>query len=280
MNRAKLIILGALFICSCAIWYFYLAHIEQKLIVAFLDIGQGDAIFIQTPSGNQVLIDGGPNAVILERLAEYMPIYDHTLDVVIATHADSDHIGGLPDVFERYAVASIIDPGKAGTTGMYAEYAKRGRKETATYIEGRRGQVLDLGDGVFLVLLYPDHDVDNEDPNDGSIVARLVYGDISFLLTGDAPLWVERLLVRYDGANLQSTVLKAGHHGSNTSTGEEFVRVVAPEYAVISAGENNRYGHPHSSVLEILKQASTTILSTAEQGSIIFESDGEKVWVK
>lgn len=263
------------------VWYAVSAEARgDVLTVAFLDVGQGDAIFIETPSGNQVLIDGGANAKVLEELGTVMPFYDRSLDLVIATHPDKDHIGGLPDVFAAYEVSSIIDPGIPSDTGTYGEYVRHIQDEGGVYIQARRGQVIDLGDGVYIRILFPDRDVSGVEANDGSVILQLVYGETEFLLTGDASKAIELYLLTLDGTTLESDVLKAGHHGSDTSSAGVFVRTVDPEYAVISAGKDNRFGHPHQEVLDTLHEAETQIFRTYEKGTVVFESNGKSVLPK
>jgi len=140
--------------------------------------------------------------------------------------------------------------------------------------------VINFGDGAKLTVLFPNQDVSNWETNRASIVAKLVYGDKSFLLTGDSPIKTENILLNLDKEILDSDVLKAGHHGSRTSTSLSFAEVVSPEYAVISAGKDNSYGHPHKEVLDILKKVGSKILSTAESGTIIFETDGKTLQLK
>ncbi len=289
------LILLYLFVSSIALlaWVSYERE-PGVLTVAFLDIGQGDAIYIESPTGRQVLIDGGADRDVLAELSHAMPLFDRSLDVVISTHPDKDHIGGLPYVIERYRVAYILDPGLLGDTDTYEFYEEERTREIETsgavYREARRGDVIDLGRGAYLRILFPDRDMDGvSDTNNASIVAQLVYGDTEVMLTGDAPKSVEEYVGMLDGstpstssgqagspqaASLQSDILKAGHHGSRTSTGEGFVRAVAPQYAIISAGCDNFYGHPHKETVETLTKASSTILSTCEEGTIVFQSDG------
>jgi competence protein ComEC len=204
------------------------------LTLAFLDVGQGDAIFIQSPTGTQVLIDGGINRDVLAELAGVMPFFDHSLDVVIATHPDKDHIGGLPHVLDRYQVTHIIDPGLEDTSDAYALYTDRLKAEGATYRAAQRGDVVDLGGGAYLRVLFPDGVFASKDKNDASVIVQLVYGETEALLTGDASDDIERRLIALDGY-LESDILKAGHHGSKTSTAQEFLDVVDPEYAIVSA---------------------------------------------
>ena len=244
------------------------------LTVAFLDVGQGDAIYIEAPNGNQVLVDGGAGKQVLRALGEVMPFYDHSLDVVIATHPDADHIGGLPFVLDRFAVGAVLEPGVTAETGVYREFEELLADGSPIRILARRGMKLELDQGVSLDIFFPDQDPTGWETNTASIVAQLTYGENEFLLTGDSPIKIEQYLLGRDGEALQSDVLKAGHHGSRTSSASEYISAVHPQYAVISAGKDNRYGHPHQEVLDILNKVGAKILRTDELGTIIFQSDG------
>ena len=147
-------------------------------------------------------------------------------------------------------------------------------------ILARRGMIVDFGDGARLEILFPNRDVTNWETNDASIVAKLIYGDESFLLTGDSPKYAEYLLLALDPSDLKSSVLKVGHHGSQTSTSIPYASAVGPEYAIISAGLNNRYGHPHKEVLDILNKVGAKILSTIDLGTIEFETNGMSLKLK
>lgn len=259
------------------VWSAVLAQEDSGVLtVAFLDVGQGDAIFIEAPNGNQMLIDGGPNASVLRQLSEIMPFHDRAIDIVLATHPDKDHVAGLIDVFERYDVGRYIDPGVSHDSGTYETLLRSVEAEGAPYVHARRGMriILDAERGVYADVLFPDRDVTNIETNTGSIIMRLVYGESEFMLTGDAPHSIERHVVALDGAKLKSDVLKAGHHGSRTSSATEFVALVDPDIAVISAGRNNSYGHPHQEVLDTLARFDVEVFSTTEEGTIIFTSDG------
>ena len=260
------------------IWHTVATEDRQgQLKVSFLDIGQGDAIFIEAPNGNQVLIDGGSNKAVLKELGKVMPFYDRTIDAVIATHPDKDHIGGLIEVLKNYHADMVMEPGVSSDTGAYQELERVIKDKNLPKILARRGMSLNLGDGARLNILFPDRNTEGWETNTASIVAKLVYGNNSFLLTGDSPLAIEKYLSMIDGRYLKSDVLKAGHHGSRTSTSESFASLVSPEYAVISAGKNNKYGHPHKEVLDILEKTKSAVLKTYDKGTITFNSDGENV---
>jgi competence protein ComEC len=281
-----LLVVLLLLICSTIfIWQIiYSIQDSQDLKVTFLDVGQGDAIYIESPSGVQVLVDGGSSGpLVLRRLGSVMPFYDRSINMVVATHPDTDHIGGLIDVLKRYKVDRILRPGvwhdAPAINSLLLEITKE-QDPGAIETLARRGQVYDLGLGeagrVELHILYPDRDVSNVETNTASIVARLTYGDSSVLLTGDSPKAIEKYLVSLDAEGLQSDILKLGHHGSKTSSAISFLGFVRPQWAVVSAGADNRYGHPHKEVLERLEQLGMSTKNTANIGSITFVSNGRQ----
>jgi competence protein ComEC len=250
--------------------------VSNALEVTFLDVGQGDAILIEAPNDVDVLIDGGRTKKILDLLSAELPFGDDTIDVVIATHPDADHVGGLPFVLDTYTVDKVFEPGVSSSTQTYQAFQSRIRDKKIERILARRGMriVLDAEKNIVLDILYPDRDTTGWETNEASIIARLSYGTTSFLLTGDSPVEKELYLVKHDGIALQSSVLKLGHHGSKTSSSESFLKTVAPLYAIISAGKNNSYGHPHPSVLSRLNQLHIPYLETSKMGSIRFVTDG------
>ena len=250
------------------------------LVVTFLDVGQGDATLIETVGGAQVLIDGGPNASVLQELARALPVFDTDLDLVIGTHPDMDHIGGLVDVLERYDVKHILMTENKGESAAAQAYARAATEEGATITMARRGQVWQLDASTTLEVLFPETDASDLESNASSIVTKLTYGNTCFLFTGDSPKRIEEYLVLTYGEHLQCAVLKIGHHGSRTSTAELFLAEVSPTYAVISAGKDNRYGHPHVEVTDLLFNERVETLETAEQGSVTLRSDGKGVYVE
>jgi competence protein ComEC len=248
------------------------------LTVTFLNVGQGDAILIETPDGVQALIDGGPDGTVLRELSRELSWADRTLDLVISTHPDKDHIGGLIDVLARYTVASILTTENTGETTAASQFQKALTAETDIVHMARAGQVYTLGASTTLTVLSPARDPSMLESNTASIVAKLSYGDIDFMLTGDAPQSIEDYLSVTYGAQLESEVLKLGHHGSKTSTGELFLATVKPTYAVVSVGADNSYGHPHEEVVGRVTAAGITITSTADGKRVKFVTDGKTVW--
>lgn len=242
------------------------------LTVTWLDVGQGDAAVIQC-GGQSMLIDGGKpekSSYMYAWLQQHGLSY---LDVIVATHVDADHIGGLSGALNYASVGTAYCPVTTGTTETFQSFVKylaqRGKQITVP----TAGETFALG-GAQVQILGPLHRA--EDSNDNSIVLKVSFGATSFLFTGDAERAEEQDLLNA-GVNLQSTVLKVGHHGSDTSTSYPFLRAVAPQYAVISVGAGNSYGHPTEAVLSRLRDAGVTTFRTDMQGEITAVSDGQTI---
>jgi competence protein ComEC len=274
----RLAILGILLVATVTLWGIVLR--EERggvLTVAFLNIGQGDAIYIEAPNGRQMLVDGGPTRAVLSELSKVMPWYDRSIDVLLVTNPDKDHMAGFIDVLKSYTVDAIFESGTFPGTQVYKELEQTITDVGVKKLLAKRGMTIWFDKETKLTILYPDRDVSGLSSNDGSIVAKLSYGNTSVMLTGDAPSGVEKWLIQLDGKNLKSNVLKVGHHGSRTSTSPEFVGFVEPAYAVISDGVHNRYGHPHKETLDTLAKFNVPVLRTDLQGTIVMHSDGEEV---
>jgi competence protein ComEC len=209
-----------------------------------------------------------------------MPWYDRSIDLVIGTHPDADHIGGLLDVLQRYRVATIMQSSVQGSTQLWSSFEKAVATEKtggADVITAERGQVVDLGRGAYLEVLSPDRSVPNVETNVGCVVTRVVYGDTAFMLSCDAPQSIEEYLVELDGKNLHADVLKAGHHGSKNSSSPLFVGFVDPTYAVYSRGCHNAYGHPNKETIATFARFNIPTEDTCTDGTITFTSDGTAV---
>ena len=273
-------VLGALLIFCVTVWSAVYAETPRGVLTfAVLDIGQGDSLYIEGPTGIQIIVDGGPGSALLRELPNVMPQFDRSLDAVIETHPDADHISGFIDLLKRYEVGVFIEPGIQKDTITARTLEQEITEMNIPRVIARRGMWLDLGGGAQLQILFPDFDVSNIDQkkdNDGGIVAHLVYGKTSVLLMADTDFVVEdHLMAISSSTDLKSTILKVGHHGSKTSTGEKFVEEVDPQVAVISVGARNTYGHPTQRVLDTLFNHDIETLRTDEEGTIIFTSNGE-----
>lgn len=257
---------------------------SQLLQVSFLDVGQGDSIYIRAPNGNDVLIDAGATQSVVAQLKEVLPSHDSELDLVIASHPDQDHIGGLGKIFELFEIKHYLSTDKTSSTKTFAALQEKIKNEPGIQkTTATRGQriILDSERGVFIDILFPNGSaVGIKDTNDSSIVLELNYGPAQFLFTGDASASIEQFLIQHDAAILKTSVLKLGHHGSKTSSSDAFLRATNPEYAVVSAGKNNKYGHPNEEVLDRISALEIPLFETAVSGTITFESDGVTVWKK
>src|SRR3989344_1606416 len=272
-------LLGVLFLATVFVWYaVYVESPSGKLKVYFLDVGQGDAELIETPNGNKILIDGGPpNKKILGELSRFLPFYNRSVDMVILTHPHADHVGGLDQVLERYEVGFAMDPGVLYNTPEFGEYRNLIETKRIPRVYGVRGMKVRLDYSTYLDVFLPVVNNFGLSPHDGMLVLKLNYGKNSFLFTGDMEKNLEGYLIGTMGESLKSDILKVGHHGSKTSTTEAFLGYVSPKYAVISVGEENKYGHPSKEVLDRLIQFGVKFFRTDEEGTIRMKSDGETV---
>jgi len=275
-NKKLVWVLLAGLVCLNLILWVVVYDLSQPrpLEVTFFDIGQGDAIFIETPQGHQILIDGGPDLTILEKLSEEMPFYDRTIDLIILTHPEHDHYFGLFEVLKRYEVENILWTGVVRETAEWQEWEKLIEEERAEIKIAQAGQRIILQGSdpcIFIDVLHPFENLEGQEfknSNDTSIVASLVFDDISFLFTGDITKKIEKQL------SIDSDILKVAHHGSKTSSCLEFLEIVSPELAIITVGENS-YGHPHPEVLANLNQFGIQVLRTDIEGDIKIFSDGK-----
>jgi competence protein ComEC len=257
---------------------------DNNLHVSFIDVGQGDAVFIQ--KGNrQILVDGGPSPLAVSlALGRRMPFWDRTIDLLVLTHPHQDHLAGLVEVLRRYRVAQVLYPSLDYASPLYDEFQGVIEEKGVKSIPARAGQRIDLADGVVIEVFNPPSipvTGSGSDINNISMVLRLEFGGVSFLLTGDIGWEAEWELVR-GRATLESDVLKVAHHGSATATTPEFLAVVSPALAVISVGADNDFGLPREEVLARLAEQTgiQNVYRTDEQGTIEFTTDGEKLWVK
>jgi len=277
-RKAVLLILVFLACANVFAWYRVIELAKPKFLsVIFFDIGQGDAIFIETPKGKQILIDGGPSSKILEKLKGVMPFYDRTLDLIVLTHPEKDHIAGLLEVLEKYKVKNILWTGSVRDTSEWLVWEDLIKKEGACVKIAQAGLRVVLDNrrqSVVFEVLYPFEALEGrkiEDSNNTSIVGRLDFGQISFLFTGDIEKTVEEKLV---DRTVQAEILKIPHHGSKSSSSEAFLKAVSAEEAVIQAGRDNPYGHPHQEVLARIQDFGIEIRRTDEDGDIKIISDG------
>lgn len=263
-NRGQSFVIASII---CLLLAFSQLWPAQTMTVWVFDVGQGDAIFIDGPD-RQVLIDGGPDALVLERLSAVMPWWDRKIDIIVNTHPHADHLVGLLPVLERYQIDDVFDPDQGYNTSEFEEYTRLVGERRQTLIAGDE---IDLGSGAKLTTLWPRSDYGGEfleDPNDGSVVMVLTYGETSMLLTGDAGIAEE---ADWEAGDID--ILKVGHHGSDTSTSQDLLDRMRPEVAIISLAHMNDYGHPSTFVIDRLLRAGVMILRTDKDGSIRIKID-------
>ena len=273
------------FLCLSIFAYATYSTASQKdglLKVYFLDVGQGDAMFIEAPNGNQVLIDGGPDGKVLSELGKVMSFYDRDIDLVALSHPQEDHAAGLIEVLKKYDVKNILWAEGEYNSPIFGAWREAVKEESADEIDAVAGKTIDLGAGAILTILFPAASTAGsfvKNPNDNSVVIMLEYKENRFLFTGDAESATERKLVGM-GTDLKADVLKVGHHGSNTSTTEGFLSEIKPQVAVIEVGAKNRYGHPRKEVLGRLEKNGIKYYRTDTDGTVEIVSDGNNFKIK
>jgi len=270
-NRKIIYSLFAMLLALCVILFLiqYSFAQDKNLKVIFLDVGQGDGILI-SQGQNQTLIDGGKDGkIILEKLGKYIPFWDRTIETVIATHPDQDHIGGLISVAKNYKIGTVLETGARSDSQTYNTWEDLVSSKNIQKIEALKNATIKFPGEAQIQILYPFSSASGagSESNDQSIVAKLNFGKNKFLFTGDLPAEKEAELVA-DKADIKADVLKVSHHGSKYATSAEFLEAVNPEEAVISVGKNNAYGHPAPEVVDRLLKAGIKIWRTDMIGDI------------
>jgi competence protein ComEC len=270
-----LVLIGMVMIFALAWQANYVGWFNRELKVWIFDVGQGDAIFIETPAGQQILVDAGADGTILTKLGQVMLPWDRSIDAVVVTHPHADHEGGLLEILSRYEVGIIYETGVLGVSDLQNSAVELAAAQGTEILLVDEGEEVDGEDEVSLKVLAPDESWTNkkaDNLNTTSIVLLLTYGETLILLTGDAPINEENEIL--DDIFESVDVLKVAHHGSVTSTSGSFLEAVAPRYAVISVGEGNDYGHPHPATLERLRSRGISAFRTDLDGDILITSSG------
>jgi competence protein ComEC len=262
------------------VWWGALQPPDDNLRLTVLDVGQGEAILIEAPSGTRVLVDGGPSgAAVMNALGDVLSPSERRIDLMVLTHGQDDHVTGLVEVLERYEVGAVLWNGLPGETGGFQAWMAAVSLRRLPVSVAVSGQTIDLGDGVYMDVLHPQpvylRDT-QDDQNNNAVVLRLVYGDVSFLLTGDIEAEAEEAIL-HAGHDVTATVLKVAHHGSDGATTRPFLEAASPSLAVVSAGEDNPFGHPSPSLR--LRLAGVPLLRTDLNGNVRFETDGRRLWL-
>ncbi len=249
---------------------------SRSLTIHFIDVGQGDAIWIQTPEGENVLVDAGDNQHA-DALVNYLRKHQvQRFEAVVGTHPHEDHIGGLDKVIDAFDVKNIYMPRVVHSTKTFRDVLDAVERKGLKITSAAKDVKIPIqgAEAVFLGPISSQY----EELNDYSAILRLQYKNRVFLFMGDAGTIPEKeLLQQYPAAALKADVLKIGHHGSTSATSDVFLKAVAPEYGVILCAKGNRYGHPHREVLEKLETQGVKVWRTDEQGTLLIRSDGKKI---
>lgn len=245
---------------------------QDRMLVHFIDVGQGDAAIVQAPEGN-IIIDTG-TVDSREGLIGYIDSLGiDTFAYAIFTHPHADHIGGAAKVLKTYTVENVILPDAVNTNYTFENMLDAVEQENCKVIEGKAGVSFAVGD-VAVDLLAPVY-ADDSNLNNMSVVAKVTYGEIAFLFTGDAEMESESAMLMTDEAILDCDILKLGHHGSSTSSAWEFLEAVSPDIAIASCGYANDYGHPHREIVSRLANMEIPLYRTYETGDILISTDGK-----
>lgn len=283
LKNKFLLFAGIIAIIAVILWSLASAVLPQPFKIAFLDVGQGDSILIRTQEGKNVLIDGGPDKTVLYKLEKYLPWYDRSIDAMILTHPHADHLIGLIETMKRYKVERIISTGVVHTTPEYLEWLDLIKVKNIPTEVFKKGDRMAIGDGIDLIALSPERSMVGErveDLNNSSLALLLQTSSEKILLMGDAEDPIEKQLMSDKrvnenldlfSINIEDVdILKVGHQGSRNGTSKDFLKIVRPKYAVIFAGIDNRFGHPHLDTLKRLHDSGAKILRTDESGDIVF----------
>lgn len=253
---------------------------EDNLTISFFDVGQGDGIHIRTEDGFDVVIDTGRDSLtFISKLSDSMPLTDRKIELVILTHPDADHAAGMPELFDRFEVKSFMYTGFIHDSDLYFEVMEKvGEENNMQYILAHDKNDFKIGCCALIDILWPlkSSDIQSLESNDTSITLNLIHGDNTIFLSGDLSKEYEDEIISRNDFDID--VFKVGHHGSKTSTSENFLRKTNPEIGIISAGVDNSYGHPHNDVVEVLKKYNVQVISTQEKGDLILKSDGNMIY--
>lgn len=257
---------------------------EHKLRATFIDVGQGDAIFLEFPNGKNMLVDGGSRTLFRDAGQRFIAPFltrkgIFKIDFVVNSHPHHDHLGGIPYIMRNFKIGKIIDAGSFEKSNIFKEYKHLIDSSKINYQIVKRGETIDIADEVRVYVLHPSEEFDTTDVydlNNQSLTMKIVYGKTELLLTGDAEKATEAKLIDQYKEFLEVDILKCGHHGSETSSSKEFIESTKPLVSVISVGYANKFNHPSKNVLNNLRRKNIKVYRTDLQGAIVFESDGVK----
>jgi competence protein ComEC len=284
MKKSLLVISVLLFLLGCIFLYQSITYNDKKLHIIVCDVGQGDAIFIRTPRGSDILIDGGPDNSVLACLGKYMPFWDRTLEIVALTHPHADHLNGLIAALDKYKISAFITEDLKNGTAGFSKLMNIIKNEKIKIKYVYAGDRFLLSDGLIIQIIGPDKDlyrqVNSLGENGESLSLEILihYQSFSTLLTGDSQ--TEELKNAVSGVLKNIDLLQIPHHGSRFGLNSDILDILNPKIAVISVGKNNKYGHPTSFILDLLKSRNIKNIRTDKVGDIEIVSDGKSFFVK
>ena len=268
----QLTIIAGLAGMACLLWREYSSSPTIRMHAHILDVGQGDSILLVSPRGAQVLIDGGPDMGTLEEIGRLMPFFDRTIEILVLTHPNTDHLMAFPELFRRYRIGRILLSGARYNLPPYDAILTEVLRQKIPVIIADPEEDIALDDGLILDVLWPPREwfgAPLREVNDASVVLLARYGTGSILLTGDMEARSERAILA-SGADVKTMILKVAHHGSRTSSSTGFLLAAQPRVAAISLGKGNRYGHPHPSITERFRGFRIPVQRTDLEGTISF----------
>jgi len=261
MNKLVLILI------IISILLFSLYTYDDNLKISFLDVGQGDAILIRTPQGQNILIDGGPDNVLLSELAKVLPWWERDIDYLVITHYHADHMMGFIEVLNKYKVKNILVTAHQPDDFLYQVWNDKLSERNIQPTIVKAGDKFIVSDDLYWQVILADSD--HEDYNDNSLVIKLSYKNKDFMFTGDLSIAGEEKIIS-SGIDISAEYLKVGHHGSRYSSSDEFLKAVNPQFCIIQSGVGNDYGHPHSEALSRLENIGCQIMNTQNLGTLNF----------
>lgn len=282
-SQIKIITFVLVIIASFLLIKFTTSEIDDNFHLYFLDVGQGDALYARDKSGNDILIDGGPDLSILTGIGNAMLYNDRVIDYLVLTHPHADHLFGLVEVVKRYEVKNIILTDAIATTQEYQEFLNIIKDKNIHTILANNGEIYKIGDNFNFQIIYPDEsfkDTNIKNLNNTSIIGKIIFGSVSIQATGDAEKDLQGKIANKYCDQLSSNIIKIAHHGSKNGINTNFFDCVNPEMAIISVGFDNKFGHPHQETLEFLNKNNVKTLRTDEQSTIEIISDGINFWQK
>lgn len=282
-SQIKIITFVLVIITSFLLIKFTTSEIDDNFHLYFLDVGQGDALYARDKSGNDILIDGGPDLSVLTGIGNAMLYNDRVIDYLVLTHPHADHLFGLVEVVKRYEVKNIILTDAIATTQEYQEFLNIIKDKNIHTILANNGEIYKISDNFNFQIIYPDEsfkDTNIKNLNNTSIVGKIIFGSVSIQATGDAEKDLQGKIANKYCDQLSSNIIKIAHHGSKNGINTNFFNCVNPEMAIISVGVDNKFGHPHQETLDFLNKNNVKTIRTDEQGTIEIISDGVNFWQK